>query len=107
MEFAASSFTWAPLDGSDTNAADAGQADASVPASIVAMPRVRNPRFISGDLLFHPIVGWSFASLRVGPEGGCRRAAPRVSAREGGERGRIRELVPEARAPVRALVSVR
>src|SRR6266403_615007 len=34
MEFAASSLTWAPFDGSDTKAADAGGAGASVPASI-------------------------------------------------------------------------
>src|SRR5437867_12138652 len=45
MEFAASSLTWAPFDGSDTKAADAG--DASIPASIVARPRVRSLRFIS------------------------------------------------------------
>src|SRR5438132_9435201 len=48
MEFAASSLTCAPLDGSDTKAADAG--DASIPASIVAGPRVRSLRFIR-DLL--------------------------------------------------------
>src|SRR6266481_6260004 len=38
--FAGSSLTWAPLDGSDTKAADRGDARASVPASVVARPRV-------------------------------------------------------------------
>src|SRR5207247_1700923 len=36
IEFAASSLTWAPFDGSDTKAADAG--DASIPARSVAGP---------------------------------------------------------------------
>src|SRR5213594_3747916 len=42
IELAASSLTWAPLDGSDTKAADTGEA-----ASIVARPRVLSVRFIS------------------------------------------------------------
>src|SRR5436309_413850 len=53
MEFAASSLTWAPLDGSDTKAADAGGAETSVPPSIVARPRVQSVRFIR-DLLSRP-----------------------------------------------------
>src|SRR5437870_11251524 len=47
IAFAGSSLTGAPLDGSDTRAADAGDAQPSVPANIVARPRVWSARFIS------------------------------------------------------------
>src|SRR5438034_3994055 len=68
MEFAASSLTWAPLDGSDTKAADA--VDASIPASIVARPRVRSLRFIRDLLVPSGLGRLCFASLRAGPEDG-------------------------------------
>src|SRR5437867_672925 len=68
MEFVASSLTCAPFDGSDTKAADAG--DASIPASIVARPRVRSLRFIRDLLVPSGLGRLCFASLRAGPEDG-------------------------------------
>src|SRR5437867_8338817 len=70
MEFAASSLTWAPLDGSDTKAADAGEAEASVPASIVARPRVQSVRFITRPPVPSGLGRLCLASLRAGPGGG-------------------------------------
>src|SRR5436309_8690460 len=68
MEFAASSLTWAPLDGSDTKAADAGEA--SIPASIVVRPRAWSLRFISRPPVPSGLGRLCFASLRAGPEDG-------------------------------------
>src|SRR5580765_3815982 len=76
--FAGSSFTWAPLAGSDTKAADAGEGRA--PASIVARPRAQMVRFIerpplpSGDRT----AVWSLYARGPGADDVARNGAVRA-----------------------------
>src|SRR5438132_1139084 len=79
--FAASSLTWAPLDGSDTKAADAGEA--SIPASIVARPSAWGLRFISRPPVPSGARAAVFASLRTGPADGCGGLGVAVDCRYG------------------------
>src|SRR6058998_204601 len=105
MEFAASSLTWAPLDGSDTKAADAGGAETTVPPSIVARPRVQSVRFITrppvpsglGRLCVLPL----YARAPGADDGGL---GPAVESRYG--RGTVARMVGGAMALCLLVASV-